>query len=92
MILNKIVYIIAFGVYAVGYATFQSNFILFKDSKLGIEKLLEIWNNLTGEDKNIFLLKLFEENPTPILSSPKYCTHILNIFVFLSCEIIEKKS
>jgi len=72
------------------YNTFQNKFILFNNSKFENTKLLEIWDNLTNENKNSFLSKLFVENPTPILSNPKYCqTNILNIFVFLSSEIIK---
>jgi len=70
------------------YEHFQSKFILFKDSKFEITKLLEIWDNMTNENKNSFLSKLFEENFIPSLSE-KWDTKILKICQFHSCDSIK---
>ena len=70
------------------YEHFQNKFILFKDSEFEINKLLEIWNNLTIENKNTFLYKLFEENPTPQLNE-KWQLSIIKIYEFISNDIIK---
>ena len=72
------------------YDHFQKKFILFKDTPTSkVEEILEIWNNISDENKNIFLSKLFEDYPTFDIKNAMYLK-VLKIFQFISCETIIK--
>ena len=72
------------------YDHFQKKFILFKDSTYSkVEHILKIWNNISNENKNNFLSKLFEDYHTFDVSE-KWDKKVLKIFQFLSCKTIIK--
>lgn len=72
------------------YDHFQEKFILFiHNTTSKVEQILEIWNNITDENKKNFLSKLFEDYPN-IDVSEKLNIEVLKIFQFLSCETIIK--
>ena len=71
------------------YEHFQSKFILFKDSIISkIDDILEMWDNISDENKTNFLSKLYEDYPIPCVST-KWKVEILKIFQFISCDTIK---